>query len=85
MASRRKAIPTASKIGGIDRAMGFVFLVLAAGLAVAAYKSDGSTRLVLAAGCLLNLFAVAKGHIEGHPDIWRLKENNGMTHDNWRR
>lgn len=65
--------------------MGFLFLIFAAGLAAAAVKTEGTTRLFFAACAALNLAAIAKGYFSGDPDAWRLRPNYGPNHENWRR
>ena len=61
-------------------------ILLACGLAIAAYKADpGFVRVFLVVCCLLNAAAATSSIIKRDPYAFRLKPNNGEVHDSYRR
>lgn len=66
--------------------MAIVMMILAAGLAIAAYKAGpGSVRIGLLAFSILNALGAASSITKNDPYAYRLMPNNGQSHDSFRR
>lgn len=66
--------------------MAIVMIILAAGLAIAAYNAGpGSIRIGLVIFSLLNAFGAVSSITKNDPYAYRLMPNHGQSHDSFRR